>query len=76
MSFCSGPGPAFDIQKGEDNYDFLESEKHKKSMAGATFSSHWAVPGWEKNVSKKSGFWSEIEIGKSRILGGPFARVW
>ena len=49
----SGPGPAFELQKGEENDDFLESEKHKKSMAGPTFSSHWAVPGWVKNVSKK-----------------------
>ena len=72
----SGPGPAFELQKGEENYDFLESEKHKKSMAGATFSSHWAVPGWVKNVSKKAGFWSEIESGKSRISKGRCARVW
>ena len=76
VSFFSGPGQAFDIQKREDNYFFSESEKHKKSMAGPTFSSHWAVPGWVKNVSKKSGFWSEIEIGKSRILKGRRARVW
>ena len=38
-------------------------------MAGPTISSHWAVPGWETNVSNKSVFLSEIEIGTSDLQG-------
>ena len=38
-----GPGQPFGIQKGEEQGDFLESEKREKSIAGQVFSPHWAL---------------------------------